>query len=853
VSKKRKGPEPVAAETGRTPVVGVGASADGLEAFSELLTQLPSDSGLAIVLIQHLEPTHTSDLAQILGRKTSMPVLEVESGMRIQADHVYVIPPNTEMRVSGDILSLSPRPVSKTPSMTVDIFLTSLAQQYGSLSIGVILSGTASDGTKGLAAIKAQDGITLVQDPSTAGHRGMPASAMAAGVADAVLPIEGIARELVRLSKHPYVRQVEKRELETPRVLSAEEEQALEGIAARVRRSTGLDLTHYKRPTVLRRVERRMAMKHAASMSEYVGILDKDDDEVAELLADVLVRVTSFFRDPETFEALKTQVLPSIVEGRSGDAAVRVWVPGCATGQEAYSIAIVLLEALEEAGSDARIQVFASDLREKDLVFARRGIFPPEVASEVGEARLDRFFTEVEDGYQVSRAIREACVFARHDVTNDPPFGRLDLVSCRNLLIYLDNVLQKRLLGIFHYSLVQDGVLVLGESEGITSAPGLFRRTEHKGVFVRLPGSTPTFALGDFLPGAARLGAGAPTPESFKSTRDLEWNSAQRQLDEMLLDRYAPAAVLVDEQLHVKQIRGEAGEYLRHRPGDATLDLAGMVSPGFASAVTSAVAEVRATQRPARREAVRPRADGGHAAVDIVVVPVTSEDGPTYYAVLFNEGAAVSRAPGESGDEPTETEYLRQELDAATERLRILRDGRDAANESLRAANEEIQSSNEELQSMNEELETAKEELQSTNEELTTLNDELQARNAELGHRNDDLNNLLSSSSIAMLLLDADLRVRRYTAQGAGVFNLIPGDIGRRVTDIRWRLKVEDVDALLTSVIESGQTDEREVADDSGRWFRMTTKPYLTSENDVRGAVVTLIDIDVLHKAARHT
>jgi len=835
-------------EIARVPVVGVGASAGGLEAFTELLTHLPGDTGLALVLIQHLEPTHASDLAEILGRKASMPVVEAESGMRIEGDHVYVIAPNTELRVIGDAFSLSPRPSGRTPSLTVDIFLTSLAEQYGSQSIGVVLSGTGSDGTNGLASIKDADGITLVQDPDTARQRGMPASAVAAGVADAVLPIDGIARELVRLARHPYVRSVGQRQRDAFAPLEEQDERALQAITARVVQVRGLDLGHYKRATLLRRIERRMAAKRVDSMSEYVAILERDDKETAELLADVLVRVTSFFRNPEVFEALKSRVFPTMLDGKASDDAVRIWVPGCATGQEPYSIVMVLLEHFQAAGVDARIQVFASDLRETDLAIARRGVFPQGIFDEVGEERIRRFFTEVEDGYQVNKVLRDACIFAHHDVTRDPPFGRLDLLSCRNLLIYLDNVLQERLLRIFHYALVPDGTLVLGESEGVSSGPGLFARTEDKAIFRRLPGASPSFAFSEAHPSIARLAHGEPTSQSFKDARDREWIAAQQQLDDMLLHRYAPAAVLINDDLQIKQIRGNAGEYLRFRAGEASLDLASMVSPGFASAVTSAVSEVRDTQSVARREAVHPRAEGGHAAVDIVVIPIASPDARMHYAVLFNEGATVSRSPEELGAEPTEMEYLRQELDASTERLRILRTGRDEANESLRAAYEEIQSTNEELQSMNEELETAKEELQSTNEELTTLNDELQNRNVELARRNDDLDNLLSSASIAMLVLDANLTIRRYTAKAAGVFNLIPGDIGRRVTDIRWRIKVKDVAALLSSVIESGQVDEREVVDDSGSWFRMTTRPYRTSEGEIRGAVVTLVDTDMLRK-----
>lgn len=849
-AKPLEEPSPAPADAlRRVPIVGVGASAGGLEAFSGLLEKLPRAPGFAVVLIQHLQPTHASELAEILGHRSLMPVTQAEHGMRIEPDHAYVIPPNVEMRMSGDEFVLSPRPSGATPSLTVDVFLTSLAEQRGNQAIGVILSGSASDGTKGLAAIKAAGGITLAQDPESAAHRGMPQSAISADVVDAVLPVDEIARELVRLATHPYVRTVKDQPTDETPGLSTDDASALDGIITRVRRSTGLDLSHYKRPTLLRRLQRRMAAKRVANMTEYTLLLDSDPEEVTALLGDVLVRVTSFFRDPQTFEALKTEAFPSIMAHKPDDAPVRIWVPACATGQEAYSIAIVLLEYLETSGSDSQIQIFASDLREADLAVARRGVYPAPIGSELSEERLARYFTEVPDGYQIKKAIRELCIFARHDVTKDPPFARLDLVSCRNLLIYLEAPLQHNLLSIFHYALVPGGFLMLGDSEGAGSAPGLFKRTQHKTILARLPGDARHGAIENFLHRTSRLQPNAPLDTLVEGQRETEWANSQRQLDAMLLDKYAPAAVLVDDRLQIKQVRGDAGDFLRFRPGDATLDLHSMISIGLESAVSSGMAESRSSGRPAHRDAVRSRSGGGHTAVEIVVIPIVSDDQPMSYAILFNEGATVSLADGETGAEPTEAKYLRQELEAATERLRILREGRDAAHESLQAANEEIQSSNEELQSMNEELDTAKEELQSTNEELTTLNDELHSRNTELAQRNADLDNVLVSASIAMLVLDADLTIRHFTDQAAHAFNLIPSDVGRRVTDIRWNMVIDDVGALVDSVVQSGHPVEQEVPDESGRWFRMAIRPYLTNDRATAGAIVTLVDIDAMRQA----
>lgn len=834
---------------GETAIVGVGASAGGLEAFSELLRNLPVKLGMAVVLVQHLEPTHESELAEILSRTTDMPVTEVEAGMRAEADHVYVIPPNAVMRMDGDAFTLAPRASGATPSYTVDIYLSSLAEQSQGRAIGVVLSGTGSDGTKGLAAIKAVGGITLAQDPSMAEHRGMPANAISAGVVDAALPVADIAHELAWLAEHPYLREASKWSEDLTPQFSEEDEHALDSITRRMRQTVGLDLTHYKRPTVVRRVERRMTVRRVRSLAEYASLLAEDADEPARLLSDVLVSVTSFFRDPTAFEGLKLHVFPLILGKTPRTTPIRIWVPGCSTGQEAYSIAMVLLECLDASNMDTPVQVFASDLREADLAFARRGVFPADIADEVGEDRLERFFIAVEGGYQISQRVRELCVFARHDVTTDPPFGHLDLVSCRNLLIYLDGSLQRVLLGTFHFALDPGGFLLLGESEGVSAAPGLFERSsEQKSLFKRLGGPTPSFAIrGHSFVGSATQ---RDEVESFTATNEREWKQVQRQLDDLLVSRYSPAAILVNDQLQVEQVRGSAGDYLRFRPGDATLDLGSMISPGFASAITSAIDEARSTLALARREAVQARSEGGHSTVDLIVIPMPSPEGPQHYAVLFNEGPAVSHAEGETGPEPSETQYLRQELEAATERLNLLRASRDMQSESLRAANEEIQSTNEELRSLNEELETAKEELQSTNEELITLNAELAARNAELTGQKDDLNNILSSAAIPILILDENLGVRRYTAPAADLFNLIPGDVGRKITDIRWRLKLEGVDRLLADVLAGTRRDERQVQDEDGRWYRMSTRPYLNDERELHGVVITLMDVDSLHRAA---
>jgi two-component system CheB/CheR fusion protein len=830
-----------------TPVVvGIGASAGGLEAFSGLLSGLPADTDMAFVLIQHLEPTHASNLAEILGRMTPMPVAQVTDGARPKPNHVYVIPPDTEMRIKDGALVLRPRPKAKAPSLTVDIFLTSLAEESGDRAIGVILSGAASDGVRGLAAIEAANGITIVQDPETARYSGMPGSAIAAGVADKILPVGEIGPELARLARHPYIRP------SAPVQESAEEgmpDDAFERILRRLQSTSGLDLRHYKRATIGRRIERRMAVCHADTHEAYVRILDRDTAEQAALFGEVLVRVTSFFRDPKTFEALARSAFPKIFSNRPKDAPVRVWVAGCATGQEAYSVAMALFEYMETSGTPGPIQIFASDLREGDLEYARRGVYPATIESELSVERLERFFSRDGDSYRVNKSVRDCCVFARHDVTADPPFSRLDLVTCRNVLIYMDAALQRRVLTLFHYALVEGGSLFLGNSEGISAGEELFERTGAKGVFSRSRVQTPAPVFGGRRGGAARDGTGAEYRDQVlrgPAESSGEW---PRRLDELLLDRYAPAALLVDRDLRVLQVRGDAGAFLRPRPGPASLELSSMTGEGFVAAVRSAVDEAAASGVASRRAGLRVVIEGQHRVVSIAVIPLpTAESGPAFAVLLgdTSDAGPDGESPG-VGDLP-EVEYLRQELAATTDRLRLQTYRRDGANEELRAANEEIQSSNEELQSINEEVETAKEELESTNEELTTLNDELQSRNRELRIKNDDLTNLLTSVRIPIVMLDGDLAVRRYTSVAAELFSVIPADVGRRIMDIHTRLAVPGFEEMLKGVLEGGLPVESEVQRDDGRWYRLSALPYRTDEGRIDGVVIALMDIDDIRR-----
>lgn len=750
------------------------------------------------------------------------------------------------MRIADGAFRLTERMPKRLPNVAVDILLESLAKEYGSGAVGVILSGAASDGVKGLAAIKAAGGITIVQDPNTAEYRSMPASAVTAGVADYVLPVGEIAKEIARLAKHPYVKHpVPEEEIE-----QVPDQGALEEILSRVRHASGLDLDGYKRATLLRRIDRRAALRHCADLDCYLAVLDGDPLEGGRLFDDILIRVTSFFRDPEMFEALSRDVLPELVGNKPPADPLRVWVPGVATGQEAYSMAIVIREYLEAQGDTRTAQIFASDLREGDLETARRGLYPFEIEAEMTPARLSRFFTKTENGYVVTPTIREMCVFARHDVTADPPFAALDLITCRNVLIYLGPSLQRRLFAFFHYALVDQGVLVLGKAEGVSSAPDLFNPTKHGSIFGRARTETPTPLFGTFASARPRSHTiAAPPRASVDRSPALE--GIQGQMDSLLLDRLSPAAILVDSDFRILQFRGNAGDYIRPGSGIASLDLDAMSPEGLSAAIRAAAEEAVSTQAAARRRGLHVESAGGYRELSVLVIPMAMAGRRPYFAVLFDEASNDAHAEELSPEEAAsqeEAEYLRQELLAASERIRLLTYGRDSANEELRAANEEIMSSNEELQSVNEELETAKEELQSTNEELMTLNEELRARNTEASRINEDLGNLLSSVRIPIVMLGSDLAIRRYTPQATEMLNIIPADIGRPILDITSSLGISDLEKVLTDVLQSGRPYERELIDKSGSWRHLEVRPYLRSEGAADGVVLALFDIDSLKK-----
>lgn len=831
------------------PIVGVGASAGGLEAFTQLLKALPADTGMAFVLVQHLAPTHPSALAEILSRATTMSVMEVEDESPVKPNHVYVIPPGRSMVIVNGTLQLLPRE-GHGLHRPIDQFFRALAEDLGHQAIGVVLSGTASDGTLGLQAIKAEGGITFAQD-ATAQHEGMPHSAVASGCVDFVLPPLEIAREIVRISKHPYA-------IPAAPTRKPDDKPNLADVIDVLRNATGVDFTHYKFNTLYRRVTRRMVFQKIDKLDEYVEHLRQTPAEVESLYQDILISVTSFFRDPEAFEVLKSVVFPRLLKDRSCHDPVRFWTLGCSTGQEAYSLAMAYTEAAEAAGSSVPFQLFATDLNPAGIEKARAGVYPRDIVHDVSPERLKRFFTETEGGYQISKIIRDACIFSRHNVLADPPFSRIDMISCRNLLIYLEPILQQRIVPTLHYSLKPDGCLWLGGSETIGSYRNLFEAEDakHK-IYSKKPGPSPR--NGPF----PITKSGGPRSRFIPSAlQPTEPTDLPREADRVLLTKFAPPGVLITADLDIVQYRGDTSPYLAPAPGKASLSLLKMLREGLLVGVRSAVLRAREQNAPVRESGMRINSGDGHRDVAIEVIPVRGQRGPEAgFLVLFEEN--TSSGPRElhiadvetDGDvAASENARLAQELAGTREYLQSVIEQQETANEELQSANEEVQSANEELQSTNEELETSKEEIQSSNEELATVNDELVNRIAESNLTNNDLNNLISSVEMAIVMVGPDLRVRRFTPLAEKLLNLIPSDVGRPLADIKLNLEtLPDLEPLLTEVLTSVTPQEHDVRDKHGHWYSLRLRPYRTTDNKIDGVVVMLVDIDLLKRAQIYT
>jgi len=825
------------------PIAGIGASAGGLEALEQFLGHVPAGCGMAFVIVTHLDPTRKGIMPELLQRATGMRVIQVKDRTRVLQDCVYVIPPNKDMSILHGVLHLFAPAAPRGLRLPIDFFLRSLAQDQREHSVGVILSGMGSDGTLGVRAIKEEAGLVLVQEPATARFDSMPRRAIEAGLADIVAPVEELPGRMLACLR---------RTLPTARADAALEEKtqsAIEKVAILLRAHTGNDFSLYKRNTLHRRIERRMGVHQIDRMAAYVRYLQENTQELELLFKELLIGVTSFFRDPAAWQHLREQALPALLAHGSPGRTLRAWVPGCSTGEEAYSLAIVLKEAVEELKPKGpfTIQVFATDLDRDAIGKARQGVFPDNIAADVSPERLSRFFARDVCGYRVRTELREMVVFSPQNLTTDPPFTRLDLLSCRNLLIYLTSEMQAKLMPLFHYSLNPGGILFLGSAETIGGFTDLFTPLSGKSRLFRRTESRERSAPLEFPPSfhAAQPGR----PEARPATNPPL--SVQSLADQLVLQRYAPPTVLVNDKGDILYISGHTGKYLEPAAGKANWNLFAMAREGLRLELPGACQKALRLQDAVALRGLRVGTNGAEQRVDVTIQRL-EEPGPLRGLVLivFTDVAApvaadaAIRAPRGHAHR-TQLADLEHELLQVRSAARASHEEMQTSQEELRSANEEMQSTNEELQSTNEELTTSKEEMQSMNEELQTLNAELQAKLDELSRASNDLQNLLDSTDIATLFLDNDLNVRRFTPQATTIIKLIPADVGRPITDLVSDLNGPALADDVREVLRTLAPAEKPVAARDGRWFARRIMPYRTLDNRIDGVVITFANITV--------
>lgn len=832
------------------PIVSIGASAGGLEAFEAFFRACPADTDMAFVLIPHLDPSHHSLLTEILQRSTVMPVLEAIDQIAVTANHVYIIAPNREMSILNGVLQLSEPIKARGQRMPIDAFLRSLADDQGDHAIGIILSGTATDGTLGLRAILGAGGVCMVQEPSTAKYDGMPQSAIAAGYATHILPVEKMPAMLRELTRQSIFRQ------KLPRLPPAEEVNGMNQILLQIRNSTSHDFSLYKKSTIGRRIERRMAHHNIEEMAVYARFLKQNPAEVHTLFKELLINVTSFFRDPEAFAALKQEFLAQLLPGKPDDYLFRIWVAGCASGEEAYSIAIVLREIMDESHRDFRVQIYATDLDDEAIATARTGCYPPNIAQDVTPERLNHFFTRDDAGYKVRQDIRAMVIFAVQSVIKDPPFTKLDLLSCRNLMIYLEPEQQERLIPNFHYALKPGGLLFLSSSESITSHPELFKIINRKWKIYRVnqAAGAPNMPLFERAP--STIGKASKVLNSAVSSKNKPASIAELS-NRLLLQSYAPASVTTDIGGYILYVHGDTGRYLRSPAGPITTHVVDMAREGLQLDLRAALNAAAAGTQTLNR-VVSVTSDGGILTVSFSVrlLPVENDENLLLVSFLdVPESIKPASIPGQGIADATPAAgriaHMERELAYAKENLQATIEEQQATNEELQSANEEMQSTNEELQSANEELETSKEELQSLNEETITVNAELNAKIEQLSGTQNDLKNLLDNVNTGTVFLDHDLIIRRYTREAVAAYRLVASDVGRHLGDIKSNLEGEELLAELQSVLDTLIPREREVRTLDGAWLLARMQPYRTLDNVIEGVVLTFTNISEIHEAER--
>ena len=826
------------------PIIGIGASAGGLEALEQFLGGVRKDSGMAFVVVQHLDPTHKGIMAQLLQRVTPMEVLQVQDNMEVLPDHVYVIPPNRDMSILHGSLFLFDPQAPRGLRLPIDFFLRSLAEDQQDHSIGVILSGMGSDGTAGLRAIKEKAGVALVQDPSSAGFDGMPRSAIDAGVADIVAPADQLPEKIIAYLHH------------TPEITLAGpiiEEQSVSSLAkifVLLRNRTGHDFSLYKKSSVYRRIERRMAIHQIEKIATYVRFLQANPGELDLLFHELLIGVTSFFRDPEAWAYMRDTVFPAFIREKPGGTTFRAWVAGCSTGEEAYSLAIIFREAMDKVkpGGNYSLQIFATDLDRDAIDKARQGTFPQNIAADVSPERLSRFFSEEQNGYRVKKEVREMVIFASQNLIMDPPFTKLDILCCRNLLIYLEQELQKKLIPLFFYSLKPGGVLFLGSAETVGSFSNLFTPIETRmRLYTRLETFMPEQVEFPITSSARAPGVKGNVPASAPVV------NIQVLADQFILRQYSPAAVLTTDKGDILYLNGRTGKYLEPAAGKANWNIYVMAREGLRYELAGAFQKVVREHGTETVKGLPVRTGGGVEYTDCTVQEITEpKELAGLILIVFSESklpveiSVDKTSKSRTGSRNAHVSELEDELKRKYEELRTIREEMQTSQEELKSANEELQSTNEELQSTNEELTTSREEMQSMNEELQTVNAELQGRVEQFSEANDDMKNLLNSTEIATIFLDETLAIRRFTPPVTRFIHLIQGDAGRPVTDIASDLIYPDLEKDAKTVLDTLVISEKEIPTRDGRWYMVRIVPYRTGDNVIEGLVISFTDITAI-------
>lgn len=826
------------------PIVGVGASAGGLEAFELFFNNMPPDSGMAFVLVQHLDPTHKSILTDLIRSFTRMAVTEVRDNMKVEPNTIYVIPPNSDMAIMHGRLHLMEPSAPRGLRQPIDFFFRSLSEDREEKAICIVLSGSGTEGTLGLREIKGQGGMVMVQDPSTAKYDGMPRSAKGTGLADYVLSPDRMPEQLIAYVQHPFTKDPGKAPATEPHATSS-----LQKILIMIRAKTGHDFSYYKQSTIVRRVERRMAIHEVTNLSDYLRYLQKYPDEVDTLFKELLIGVTNFFRDKEAFEHLKKKVIPYLCKDKGDDSgSIRVWVPGCSTGEEAYSLAILFQEEIEQSERECKVQIFATDIDSGAVETARAGLYPHGIAVDVEGDRLRRFFNKQDGAYRVKKGVRDMVVFALQNVITDPPFSKIDLISCRNLLIYMGSELQKKVLPIFHYALGRSGYLFLGTSESVGEFSDLFSPVDRKWKIFRRRDAEPMGAIPLELVPHTMPAGNVPMLAEPRAPRMIMRLSNQELVERSLLETYGASGVLINEKADIMYFHGPTSRYLDPPEGEAHFNALAMAKEDLKLELANVIRKGLSRKIAVRQENVRIKA-AEEGSVNLIVIPIM--DPPSkrgLFMVIFEEVKPQPAEPKEVSDSDAkgstvEVQELEHQLASTREYLQTTIEELETSNEELKSTNEELQSANEELQSSNEELETSKEEQQSVNEELVTVNSELQQKIDALSKANDDMTNLLAATQIGTIFLDADLNIQRFTPQAKKVINLIDGDVGRPLRHLVHNLEYDHLVEDAGEALRTLSSKEVEIRTTDDTWYSMRVLPYRTIQNVIEGVVVTFVDI----------